>query len=151
MKKALPFVIAALMLPSVALAKGKPPTAGTHTNHGKANVMYVLKGTLSSYTAFTPAANGSAAVNGQITIQVQHSNRHGKLLVGQTITVDLGENTTINLENGLTQIAPSGDYGMVKVKGPKMAFKGAALTALTAGLQSHTAHMVTDWGPPSSS
>ena len=151
MKKLLPFVIAALMVPSVALAKGKPPTAGTHTNHGKAKVMYVLKGLLSSYTAFTPAVGSSPAVDGQITIQVQHSNRHGKLLVGQTITIDLGQNSKINLENGLTQIAPSGDYGMVKVRGPKLAFKGAALTDLTVALQNQPAHMVTDWGPPSSS
>jgi len=150
MKKLLPFMIAALMIPSVALAKGKPPTAGTHTNHGKANVMYVLKGMLSSYQAFTPAVGSSPAVNGQITILVQHSNRHGKLLVGQTVTIDLGQNSKINLENGLTQIAPSGDYGMVKVRGPKLAFKGATLAPLTAGLQNHAAHMVTDWGPPSS-
>jgi hypothetical protein len=150
MKKLLPFVIAALMIPSVALAKGKPPTAETHTNHGKARVMYVLKGLLSNYTAFTPAVGNTPAVDGQITIQVQHSNRHGKLLVGQTITIDLGQNTMINLENGLIQIAPSGDYGMVKVRGPKMAFKGAALAPLTAALQNQPAHMVTDWGPPSS-
>jgi hypothetical protein len=150
-KKLLPFVIAALMIPSVALAKGKPPTAGTHTNHGKATVMYVLKGMLSGYTAFTPAVGSSPAVNGQVTILVQHSNRHGKLLVGQTVTIDLGENSIINLENGLTQIAPSGDYGMVKVRGPKMAFKGATLAPLTTGLENHAAHMVTDWGPPSTS
>jgi hypothetical protein len=150
MKKVLPFVIAALMIPSVALAKGKPPTAGTHTNQGKANVMYVFKGLLSAYTAFTPAVGSTPAVDGQITILVQHSNRHGRLLVGQPITIDLGQNSMINLENGLTQIAPSGDYGMVKVRGPKLAFKGAALATLTAGLQSHPAHMVTDWGPPTS-
>ena len=151
MKKLLPFVIAALMVPGVALAKGKPPTAGTHTNHGKAKVMYVLKGLLSGYTAFTPAVGSSPAVSGQITIQVQHSNRHGKLLVGQTITVDVGQNTKINLDNGLTQIAPSGDYGMVKVRAPKLAFKGAALTTLQTAMANQPAHMVTDWGPPSSS
>src|SRR5215475_2092760 len=102
MKKVLLFVIAALVIPSVALAKGKPPTAGTHTNQGKANVMYVLKGMLSGYQAFTPAVGSSPAVDGQITIQVQHSNRHGKLLVGQTITIELGQNSMINLDNGLT-------------------------------------------------
>ena len=106
MKKLLPFVIAALMIPGVALAKGKPPTAGTHTNHGKAKVMYVLKGLLSTYVPFTPAANGQPAVDGSIMIQVQHSNRHGKLLVGAApITIDIGQNTKINLENGVTQIA----------------------------------------------
>ena len=151
MKKVLPFVLAALMIPSVALAKGKPPTAGTHTNHGKARVMYVLKGLLSSYVAYTPAANGNPAVDGQITIQVQHSNRHGKLLVGPTpITIDIGQNTKIKLANGLTQIAASGDYGMIKVRAARLAFKTATLSDVQAALLNQPAHMVTDWGPPSS-
>ena len=150
MKKLLPFVIAALVIPSVALAKGKPPTAGTHTNHGKAKVMYVLKGLLSSYVPFTPAANGNAAVDGSIMIQVQHSNRHGKLLVGaDPITIDIGQNTKINLENGVTQVT-DGDYGMVKVRAAKLAFKSANLTDLQNALLNQPAHMVTDWGPPSS-
>ena len=151
MKKVLPFVLAALMIPSVALAKGKPPTAGTHTNHGKARVMYVLKGLLSNYVAYTPAAGGNPAVDGQITIQVQHSNRHGKLLVGPTpITIDIGQNTKINLANGLTQIAASGDYGMVKVRAARLAFKTATLSDVQAALLTQPAHMVTDWGPPTS-
>jgi hypothetical protein len=150
MKKLLPFVIAALVIPSAALAKGKPPTAGTHTNHGKAKVMYVLKGLLSTYVPFTPAANGQPAVDGSIMIQVQHSNRHGKLLVGAApITIDIGQNTKINLENGLTQIA-DGDYGMVKVRAAKLAFKSAQLADVQAALLNQPAHMVTDWGPPSS-
>lgn len=150
MKKLLPFAVVALVIPSVALAKGKPPTAGTHANKGKAKVMYVLKGLLSGYAAYTPAANGSAAVDGQITIQVQHSNRHGKLLVGQTIVIDVGQNSKIRLANGVTEIASSGDYGMVKLRAPRFAFKSAALTDLTAALQNQPAHMVTDWGPSTS-
>ncbi len=154
MKKVVPFVIAALMIPGVALAKGKPPAAGTHTNQGKAKVMYVLKGLLSNYVAFTPAAGGNPAVDGQITIQVQHSNRHGKLLVNPTapisITIDIGQNTKIRLADGVTQIAPSGDYGMVKVRALKLAFKTATLTDLQAALANQPAHMVTDWGPPTS-
>jgi hypothetical protein len=150
MKKLLPFVIAALMIPGVALAKGKPPTAGTHTNHGKAKVMYVLKGLLSTYVPFTPAANGQPAVDGSIMIQVQHSNRHGKLLVGAApITIDIGQNTKINLENGVTQIA-DGDYGMVKVRAARLAFKSAQLADVQAALLNQPAHGVTDWGPPSS-
>jgi hypothetical protein len=154
MKKLLPFVIAALMIPGAALAKGKPSTAGTHTNHGKAKVMYVLKGLLSNYVAYTPAANGNPAVDGQITLQVQHSNRHGKLLVNPTapisITIDIGQNTKIRLANGVTQIAPSGDYGMVKVRAAKLAFKTATLADVQAALLDQPAHMVTDWGLPSS-
>jgi hypothetical protein len=151
MKKVLPFAIAALMIPSVALAKGPNPNKGTHTNHGKAKVMYVLKGTLSNYVQYAPAANGNPAVDGQITIDVQHSNRHGRLLVGQPITVDIGQNTKITLENGVTAIAPSGDYGMVKLRASKLAFKSAALTDLQAALLNQPAHMLTDWGTASSS
>lgn len=149
MKKVVPFAIAALMIPGVALAKG--PNPNNHANHGKAKVMYVLKGLLSGYTAYTPAANGNPAVDGQITIQVQHSNRHGRLLVGQTVVIDIGQNTKVNLANGLSQIAPSGDYGMVKLRAARLAFKSATLPDLQAALLNQPAHMVTDWGPPSSS
>lgn len=147
MKKAIPFVLAALMIPSVALAKGPNPNAGSHTNHGKAKVMYVLKGMIYTYNAYDSSTNTA----GSITIDVNHSNRHGKLLVGQTITISVGANTKINLENGVAAIAASqpGDLGMVKVRGPKLAFKSAALTDLQTALQSQPAHMVTDWGPAS--
>jgi hypothetical protein len=147
MKKVLPFVLAALMIPSVALAKGPNPNAGSHTNHGKARVMYVLKGMIYAYTAY----DSSTSTPGSVTIDVNHSNRHGRLLVGQTITISLGANTKINLENGVTSIAASqpGDLGMVKVRGPKLAFKSAVLTDLQTALQNQPAHMVTDWGPAS--
>jgi hypothetical protein len=147
MKKVLPFVLAALMIPSVALAKGANPKAGTHPNHGKAKVMYVLKGMIYAYTAY----DSSTSTPGSVTIDVNHSNRHGRLLVGQTITISLGANTKINLENGVTSIAASqpGDLGMVKVRGPKLAFKNAVLTDLQTALQNQPAHMVTDWGPAS--
>ena len=48
MKRILPFVIAALLIPGVALAKSNPDK-GTHQNHGKAKVQYILKGQLSAY------------------------------------------------------------------------------------------------------
>jgi hypothetical protein len=148
MKKLLPFVIAALMIPSVALAKGKPPTAGTHTNHGKANVMYVLKGMVYAYVA--PTAN----TPGSITIDVKSSNRHGKLLVGQLpLTVTIGPNTKLELRNGVTTstiaAGQPGDLGMVKVRAPRLAFKSAALPDVQTALLNHAAHMVTDWGPAS--
>jgi hypothetical protein len=145
MKKVLPFLLVALLIPGVALAKGPNP----NNQRGKAKVMYVLKGLLSNYTAYTPAANGNPAVDGQITIQVQHSNRHGKLLVGQSIMIDIGQSTKIRLANGLTQIAPSGDYGMVKLRASRLAFKTATLSDVQAALLNQPAHMVTDWGPPS--
>lgn len=148
MKKLLPFVIAALMIPSVALAKGKPPTAGTHTNQGKANVMYVLKGMIYAYTPY----NSTTQANGSITIDVKSSNRHGKLLNGQTgVPITVGPKTKIELENGVTSIAAAqpGDLGMVKVRAPRLAFKTATLADVETALQNHAAHMVTDWGPSS--
>jgi hypothetical protein len=148
MRKLLPFVIAALMIPSVALAKGKPPTAGTHTNRGKANVMYVLKGMIYAYTPY----DSTTQTNGSITIDVTSSNRHGRLLDGQTgVLITVGPNTKIELRNGVTTIAAAqpGDLGTVKVRAPRLAFKSAILSDVETALQNHAAHMVTDWGPSS--
>ena len=146
-KKLLPFAIAALMIPSVALAKGPNPNAGTHTNHGKAKVMYKLKGMIYAYTAY----DSSTVTPGSITIDVNHSNRHGKLLVGQTITITIGANTKVLLTNGVASIAAAqpGDRGMVKVRASRLAFKSATLTDVQSALQDQPAHQVIDWGPAS--
>jgi len=146
-KKVLPFVIAGLMIPSVALAKGPNPNAGTHSNRGKAKVMYVLKGMIYAYTAY----DSSTATPGSITIDVNHSNRHGKLLVGQTITITIGANTKVLLTNGVASIAAAqpGDRGMVKVRASRLAFKSATLTDVQNALQNQPAHQVIDWGPAS--
>jgi hypothetical protein len=147
-KKALPFVLAALMIPSVALAKGPNPNAGTHTNKGKANVMYVLKGMIYAYVPY----NSSTNTPGSITIDVKSSNRHGKLLDGQTgVLITVGPNTKIELRNGVTAIAAAqpGDLGTVKVRAPRLAFRTATLSDVETALQNHAAHMVTDWGPAS--
>jgi hypothetical protein len=148
MKKLLPFVIAALMIPGVALAKGKPPTAGTHTNHGKAKVMYVLKGMVYAYTAF----DSTTSTPGSITIDVNHSNRHGKLLVGQTITISTGVKTTLLLKNGVTSVAASqpGDVGTVKIRASRLAFKSATLADVQNALLNQPAFQIIDKGPASS-
>lgn len=147
MKKVLPFALAALLIPSAALAKGPNPNAGTHGSHGKAVVMYVLKGTVygSAYDSTTNTA-------GSVTITVTHSNRHGKLLVGQTIPIPLDANSKVVLENGATALASTapGDQGMVKIRAPKMAFKGATSVALQSAMQNRPAHMVIDMGATSS-
>lgn len=148
MRKLLPLAVVALMIPSVALAKGKPPTAGTHTNHGKANVMYVLRGMIYAYTPY----DSTTQTNGSITIDVKSSNRHGKLLNGQTgVLITVGPKTKIKLENGVTSIAAAspGDLGMVKVRAPRLHFKSATLSDVQTALLNHAAHMVTDWGPAS--
>jgi hypothetical protein len=148
MKKFLPFVIAALIIPGVALAKGKPPTAGTHTNQSKAKVMYVLKGLIYNYTAFDSSTN----TPGSLTIAVSHSNRHGKLLVGQPpLTVTIGPNTKVLLTNGVASIAAAapGDNGMVKIRASRLAFKSATVADVQNALTNQPAHQVIDWGPSS--
>jgi hypothetical protein len=148
MKKVLPFVLAALMIPSVALAKGPNPKAGTHANHGKARVMYVLKGMIYAYTAF----DSTTSTPGSITIDVNHSNRHGKLLVGQTITISTGAKTTLLLKNGVTSVAASqpGDVGTVKIRASRLAFKSATLADVQNALLNQPAFQIIDKGPPSS-
>ena len=146
MKKVLPFVLAALIVPGVALAKPNP-NKGTKTNHGKAKVMYVLRGMIYAYTPF----DSTTSTPGSITIDVKHSNRHGRLLVGQTITISTGANTKIRLLNGVTSIAAAqpGDVGKVKVRASRLAHKSATLADVQNALLNQPAHMVTDWGPAS--
>ena|ERR1700751_3880923 len=112
MKRLIVFAAVALAIPtSVALAK--PPA--THTNHSHAapKVMYVLKGTLSSYTAPTTTADGS------ITITATHSNFHGRLLKGVPITFAVSSSTKITNQNGKTQTTVAdGTKGTVKFKAP---------------------------------
>ena len=70
-KLVIAIVSLALLVPAAAFAKGKPANPGSQ---GKAapKVMYVLKGTLTGYTAV------SGATNGTVTITVKSSNRHGR-------------------------------------------------------------------------
>jgi hypothetical protein len=124
MKKLMIFLVAALALPtSVAFAKPSHPAKG-----GKSapKVMYVLKGSLSGYTA---AANGST---GSITILVKHSNYHAKALVGSSMTFTLTSQTRVTNGHGkpVTQIADNTN-GVVKFKAPLRMTKGTDLvTAL---------------------
>jgi hypothetical protein len=146
MKKVLPFAIAALMIPSVALAKG-PTNQGTHGNHGKAKVQYVLKGDLSGYSAF----DSSTSTNGSITIAVKHANRHGRALkdMSLTFTGEVASTTKVVLQDGVTVIA-DGDRGIVKVRAPKEP-KDMSGTDLAAILTALSVRQIVDKGPASSS
>jgi hypothetical protein len=109
MKKTIVVLAVALALPtSVALAKGTPGA------HGKSNprVMYVLKGTLSNYTAAT-----SDTVDGSISITVNHSNYHGRALKGQTLTFATTMHTRVTFRHGAVQIT-DGAKGILKFKAP---------------------------------
>jgi hypothetical protein len=119
MKKAIVLVAVALVIPtSVAFAKANP-------TRGKSNpkVMYVVKGTLSSYTAATSLADGS------ISITVNHSNYHGRALKGQTMTFSTTMNTRVTMLNGATTIT-DGARGVLKFKAPLRL--GAGTDAATA-------------------
>jgi hypothetical protein len=122
MKKAIVLLVVALAIPtSVALAKGPNGT------HGKSNpkVMYVLKGTLSNYTAATSGSDG------QISITVKQSNYHARALRGDTLTFSTTMNTRVTFKNGATQIT-DGAKGMLKFRAPLRAVAGTNLaTTLT--------------------
>jgi Tfp pilus assembly protein PilW len=138
MKKAIVFAVAALALPSVALAA--PPS--THTNHSKAapKVMYVLKGTLSAYT---PAA--SATQDGSITILVSHSNYHGRALKGTSLTFPVSMTTRVTYQNGTTAATISGGLsakGMVKFRAPKNVAGGSAALATALPTLAKAFHMI---------
>lgn len=123
MKKIIVFVVAAVALPtSVAFAKPSHPAKG-----GKSNpmVMYVLKGTLTAYTAATTGQDGS------VTIDVSHSNFHSSLK-GQSLTFDTTMKTRITFPNGATTLTTPAK-GVLKFKAP-LHRKGdtSLVTTLTA-------------------
>ena len=146
MKKVLPFAIAALMIPSVALAKG-PTSKAPQGNHGKANVKYILKGDLSGYSAYDSATS----TNGSITINVMHSNRHGRVLNGTgtplTFTGMVTSSTKVVLADGVTVMADN-DNGVVKVRAPKQP-KGMSAADLAAVLTGMPVRQIIDKGPSS--
>ena len=122
MKKAIVLLVVALAIPtSVAFAKASPTRGKSHPR-----VMYVLKGALSSYQAASTAADGS------ISITVNHSNYHGRLLKGQTLTFPTTSTTKVLFPNGATVIT-DGDKGVLKFKAP-LARKASDATALATTL-----------------
>ena len=108
MKKAIVLVAVALAIPtSVALAQANP-------TRGKSNpqVMYVLKGTLSNYLAATSTSPG------YISIDVTHSNYHGRALRNAgPLTFQTTSKTRVTFMNGATQIT-DGARGVLKFKAP---------------------------------
>lgn len=106
----------ALAIPGVALATGTSSRAAP-------KVMYVLKGSLFSYTAASSAANGS------ITIRVTYSNYHGRLLDGKDFTFAISPKTIMSLNGNAT--VSSGARGVVRFR----ALKHMTNAALTAALR----------------
>lgn len=103
-RKTLTLFALALAITSVAFA-----TTAQASSPSKANpkVTYILKGTLSDFTAASTTANGS------VTIHVTHSNYHAKALVGQDLTFAVSMSTPTRLMGG-TII--NGATGVVKFR-----------------------------------
>jgi hypothetical protein len=145
MKKVLPFMIVALLVPGAALAKGPNPPKGPQGNKGKAKVLYVLKGKLSGYSPY----DSSSSQNGSISIVVSRANRHGRALKGMPLTFqgEITANTKISLSDGVTVIADT-DNGLVKVRAPKEP-KSMSGSDLAAILTTSAVRQVVDQGPSS--
>ena len=136
MRKLPLFLALALAVPSLALA-AKPPAPSN--SQGKApQVMYVLKGTLTAYTAAAGATNGS------VSLLVKSANHHGASLKGQTLTFAVSSSTKV--VTGDATAVTVNDNGVVKVRGPK---KIAATDNLATVLQALTAKQVIDQGAAS--
>lgn len=134
MKKALILVIAALALPSVALAAARP----AHVSASAPKVAYILKGKILAYQAY----NTVGPVIGSVTIMVGHSNYHGKALHGMTLTFPVDAKTRVVLHNAKPIAAM--DRGIVKIR----ALKKIAAVDLAATLQLSSAKQIIDMGAP---
>jgi len=106
MRKVLVVLLAALLVPAAAVAKGKPSNPGSQ-RHAAPKVLYILKGTLTAYTA------ASGSTNGSVTITVKSSNRHGASLKNQSLTFGVSSATKI------VGTFTANDNGIVKVRGAK--------------------------------
>jgi hypothetical protein len=136
MRKVLVVLIAALLVPAAAVAKGKPTNPASQSKAAP-KVMYVLRGTVTAYS--NP---------GSVTITVTRANRVGKNLTAAlnstSVTLNVAASTKVVLHNGAA--VATGDKVVVKVRGPKAI--ADFMTALNSN--SLTAFQVIDQGAPSS-
>lgn len=124
MKRFIIFLVAALALPtSVALAKANPNAGGKSAP----KVQYVLRGTLSAYTAASDSATGL------ITIDVKHSNYHGRALQNQSLTFTLTTKSKVTFMRGshANHEIVDGTKGYLTVRAPKR-ITGDLVTQLPA-------------------
>lgn len=124
-RKTLALFALALAITSVAFA-----TTAQASSHSKAapKVTYILKGTLSNFTAASTAADGTVT-NGSVTINVTHSNYHARALVGQQLTFAVSMKTSTTLMGG-TNI--NGAHGIVKFRAPLRESNTTLMASLTA-------------------
>jgi len=120
-RKALALVALALAITSVAFATTAQASKGKSKAAPK--VTYILKGTLSNFTA------ASTTVNGSVTINVTHSNFHARALVGHQLTFGIAMTTPTNLMGGTIL---NGAKGIVKFRAPLRVSNTTLMAALTA-------------------
>ena len=114
-------------------ANGTSSTATTTAGgSGSAKVQFVLRGTLSAYTAVNGASNG------MISLTVKRSNFDSKTLKGLTLTLVVTSTSKVALHDDLA--IANGDRGIVKFRAAKNNSTWTGLTAL----------QVIDQGPQSS-
>jgi hypothetical protein len=141
MKRLIIFLVAAVVLPtSVALAQGNPNQGGKSAP----KVQYILKGTLSAYTAASDSATGS------ITIDVKHSNYHGRALKDQSLTFTLTTKSRVTFMRGshANHQIVDGTKGYMTVRAPKK-ITGDLVTQLPA--LATRIHVVVLKAPPATS
>jgi hypothetical protein len=114
---------------SHANATSTTGTSSSASSHS-AKVLFVLRGTLTAYTA------ASGTTNGSVSITVKGSNHESSLLKTLTLTFPVSSSTKI------VGTFKAGDNGIVKVR--------AAKNSSSATLQTLTAFQVIDQGAPSS-
>src|SRR5215471_9084303 len=102
-RKALALAALAMAITSVAFATTAQASKGKSKAAPK--VTYILKGTLSNFSAASTTANGA------VTINVTHSNFHAQALVGQQLTFGIATTTPTNLLGGTIL---NGAHGIIK-------------------------------------
>jgi hypothetical protein len=119
-RKTLTLFALALAITAVVFA-----TTAQASSPKKANpkVTYILKGTLSGFTAASTTADGS------VTIHVTQSNYHAKALVGQDLSFAVSMSTPTRLMGG-TII--DGARGVVKFRAPLRQSNTTLMASLTA-------------------
>jgi hypothetical protein len=138
MKKVIVLLVVALAIPtSAALAQATP-------TRGKSNpmVMYVLKGTFSSFQAASTVGDGS------ISLTVSHANYHGRQLLKDTLVFTVASDTRITFANGTTSIA-DGSTGMVKFRAPLLRHASGATLDTVLPAKAKAFHVIVQAAPSS--
>jgi hypothetical protein len=116
--------IIALAAPAAALAAKPPHPTTPAATPASPTFSYILRGTLTAYTA----ANGST--NGSVTIAVKNAvsggNHAAKALINKTFTLVVTPSTKVTLHNGAFA---ANDKGTVKFRGKKGVTDAGGLTA----------------------